>query len=196
MLTRRFSYDPAGMFEVETSDVEFRRVGDLPLLARVYRPRGAGPFPLLIDVHGGAWCKGDRLNNEPMDTALAASGLVVAAIDFRLGPDHPYPASIADVNYGIRWLKVHAVDFGAVADRLGALGSSSGGHQVLLNALRPRDPRYAADPIAAAPEVDASLAYVIACWPVIDPYARYLFARETGREDLAEMSEGYFRTVE
>ena len=196
MLTRHASYDPARNFELETTDLEYLRAGDEPLLARIYQPRGSGPFTLLVDVHGGAWCRGDRLNNEPMDRALAASGLVIAAIDFRLGPGHPYPASIADLNFAIRWLKAHAADFNAVPDQMGGLGTSSGGHQLVLSAMCPRDPRYAALPLAEAPEIDAGLAYLVAGWPVLDPYARYLFAQQTGRTDLAEMSEGYFQTVE
>lgn len=196
MLTRGVAYDPAATFDVDVEEVEYLQVDGIPLLARIYRPRGAGPFPTLIDVHGGAWCQGDRLNNEPMDSVLAASGVLVVAIDFRLGPDHPYPASISDINHGIRWLKARAADLGGSADRLGGLGASSGGHQILLNALLPRDPRYAATPVPGAPDLDASLRYVIACWPVIDPYARYRFARETGREDLVERSEGYFRSAE
>ena len=77
-------------FEIETRDIEFLRHGDAPLLARLYRPRGDGPFPALIDVHGGAWASGDRLNNAPLDEALAKSGIVVLAIDFRMPPAHRY----------------------------------------------------------------------------------------------------------
>ena len=95
-------------FEIETRDIEFLRHGDTPLLARLYRPKGQGPFPALIDVHGGAWASGDRLNNAPLDEALAKSGIVVLAIDFRMPPAHRYPASIADINFAIRWLKAHA----------------------------------------------------------------------------------------
>src|SRR5919107_459743 len=91
-------YDPTAHYEVTTSDVEYRREGDEPLLVRIYRPQGAGPFPMLLDVHGGAWTMSDRTGNEPMDQALAASGLVVAAVDFRLAPQHAYPASLADIN--------------------------------------------------------------------------------------------------
>src|SRR5690349_16259731 len=46
--------------EIDVADVEYIRHGDKPLLARVYKPRGAGPFPLVIDLHGGAWCNKDR----------------------------------------------------------------------------------------------------------------------------------------
>src|ERR1043166_7096187 len=105
-------YDPAARYELATEDVEYRRDGDEVYLARVYRPQGAGPFPALLDIHGGAWSMGDRLNDAPMDEALAASGLVVVAPDFRLAPQHPYPASLADVSYATRWLKAHAADFG------------------------------------------------------------------------------------
>src|ERR1700744_6085883 len=98
-------------FEVEERDIEFLRHGDAPLLARVYQPKGQGPFPALIDVHGGAWASGDRLNNAPLDLALAKSGIVVLAIDFRMPPKHRYPTSIADINYAIRWLKAHATEF-------------------------------------------------------------------------------------
>ncbi len=189
-------YDPAAQYEVSTEDVEYRREGGEAWLARVYRPRGAGPFPALLDVHGGAWSMGDRLNDAPMDAALAASGMVVVAVDFRLAPQHPYPASLADVNYATRWLKAHAADFGADPRHLGGLGSSSGGHQIMLSAMRPRDPRYAAIPLSEAPDADASLAYVLACWPILDPYARYLFAQETGRKELVTRTEGYFLTVD
>ena len=67
---------------------------------------------------------------------------------------------------------------------------------MLLSAMRPRDPRYAVCPLPEAGDVTATLAYVIAAWPVIDPYARYLFARETGRAALVEASEAYFLTQE
>jgi acetyl esterase/lipase len=189
-------YDPAAQYEVKTEDVEYRREGGDAWLARVYRPQGTGPFPALLDVHGGAWSMGDRLNDAPMDTALAASGMVVVAIDFRLAPQHPYPASLADVNYATRWLKARATDIGADPRHLGGLGSSSGGHQIMLSAMRPRDPRYAAIPLAEAPHADASLAYVLACWPILDPYARYLFAQETGRKELVTRTEGFFLTVD
>lgn len=120
--------------------------GGAPLLARLYQPQGAGPFPALVEVHGGAWASGDRLNNAPLDEALAKSGIVVLAIDFRVPPAHRYPASIADVNYATRWLKAHATEFNSRRNLVGGLGTSSGAHQLLLSALKPADPRYAGPP--------------------------------------------------
>jgi acetyl esterase/lipase len=198
MLTARPSYDPTATFEIEEEDVEYRRDGAASFVVRLYRPKGAGPFPTLLDVHGGAWSGGTRESDAPMSRALARSGVLVAAIDFRLAPAHPYPASMQDLNYGLRWLKARAAELGGSGRRVGALGSSSGGHMAVLAALRPRDGRYGAIPLErpagrdGAGEPDASLAYVVACWPVLDPHARYLHARQAGRPELVEKSEGYF----
>jgi acetyl esterase/lipase len=115
---------------------------------------------------------------------------VVASIDFRLGTHSPYPASIADVNYATRWLKSHASEFGASAEGVGGLGLSSGGHMVVLSAMRPRDARYAALPLSG--EADASLAYVMSGWGVLDPLARYHHARGQGKQDLLQSHHNYF----
>lgn len=90
-------------FEVDVRDVEYQRQAGRPWLARIYQPKGTGPFPTIIDVHGGAWHNGDRTNNTGIDQALAANGMVVAAIDFRQPPEAGYPASICDVNLAVRW---------------------------------------------------------------------------------------------
>ncbi|HTD79196.1 MAG TPA: alpha/beta hydrolase, partial [Chloroflexota bacterium] len=175
-------------FEVEWQDLEYRP----GLLARVYRPHGPGPFPALIEIHGGAWNNADRTQNADLARALAANGLVVASVDFRLGGQAPYPANMADINYATRWLKSRATDFGATADGVGGLGLSSGGHMVMLSAMRPYDQRYAALPLDSDPPADASLAYVMMGWPVLDPHARYLHAGERGRQDLIESHHRYF----
>ena len=65
----------AARCEIDVRDIEYRRHGGAALLARLYRPRGDGPFPALVEVHGGAWASGDRLNNAPLDAALAKSGI-------------------------------------------------------------------------------------------------------------------------
>src|SRR5215216_4075564 len=138
------SYDPAAQYDVRWQDVEYRRDGSESWLARVYEPQGSGPFPTLLEVHGGAWNNNDRTQNAPLDEALAASGLVVAAIDFHLGTQAPHPAAQADINYATRWLKVRAADFNGTSEALGGLGLSSGGHQIMLSAMRPCHPQYAA----------------------------------------------------
>jgi acetyl esterase/lipase len=185
-------YDPDGHFEVRSRDVEYRHDGSRSWLARVYEPQGSGPFPALLEVHGGAWNNNDRLQNEPLNAAVASSGVVVVAIDFRLGEAGRYPASIADVNYATRWLKQRAGDFNAVAEGLGSIGYSSGGHMNVLSAMKPRDPRYAAIPLEGAADVDAGVAYVIMAWPVIDPLARYRYAKGLGRDGMVENHHRYW----
>jgi len=134
----------------------------------------------VLEVHGGAWTSGDRLNNVAIGQYLATLGIVMLSIDFRTPPAARYPETVADVNFGIRFLKANAERFATRPDLVGGLGTSSGGHLLLLNALRPRDPRYAAFPLAG---VDASLAFAVVCWPVADPLARYNAVRERGNDD-------------
>ena len=114
------AYNPAARFDLAVSEVEFRRnsAGRM-LMARIYQPKGPGPFPTVLDLHGGAWNRKDRLAEEPMDRALAASGLLVVAIDMTLAPEAPYPACVQDANYAVRWLKAKAATWNgdAVEDR-------------------------------------------------------------------------------
>jgi acetyl esterase/lipase len=183
-------YDPNATYEVESRDVEYRREGDKVWLARVIRPRGEGPFPTLLDIHGGAWANGDRLMNEAADIGIAQGGAVVVAIDFRTSLDAPHPAAQEDINYATRWLKAHAAEFGGTAESLGGVGWSSGGHQVMLAAMKHQE--YATVPLAEAPAVDGSLAYVIMGWPVIDPLARHKLAEGRGNQELMANHLRYF----
>jgi len=107
----------------------------------------------------------------------------VLSIDFRMPPAVRYPETVAEVNFGIRFLKANAERFATRTDLVGGLGTSSGGHLLLLNALRPRDSRYAALPLAG---VDAGLAFAVVCWPVADPLGRYRAVLERGNERLVE----------
>jgi len=188
------NYDPTQRYDFKVADIEYRRDSEQSWLAMVYQPQGAGPFPALLDIHGGAWNNGDRTNNPALAEGLAASGVVVVSIDFRSGGTYPYPSSLADINYATRWLKIHAADFNADAATVGGLGVSSGGHLILLSAMRPYDPRYTALPLAGAADVDATLTYAISCWGVLDPYGRYLMAQANGNKELMANHERYFLT--
>src|SRR5438067_12382490 len=146
--------------EIRVEDVEYQRQGGKALLARVYRPAGTGPFPAVVQVHGGAWTSKDRTDNDFISRAFAESGILVASLDFRMPPEAPYPASLADINLGIRWLKARARTYGSRPDWVGIFGTSSGGHQVVLAAMRPGDPPYAALPVAECPTTAARVARV------------------------------------
>jgi acetyl esterase/lipase len=166
-------------YDLEVEDVEYVRHGDKPLLVRLFKPTGAGPFPLVVELHGGAWCRGNRLNDTVVNEPLARSGVVVAALDWRMPPVAPYPAAPTDINYAVRWLKARAGDIRSRPELFGLMGSSSGGHQAVLAAMRPRDSRYSALPLPArTAQVDASVRCVVMCWPVIDPLGRYEYAKE------------------
>lgn len=184
------AYAPDARFPVRSFDVEYRRDGTRDWLARIWAPQGTGPFPALLEVHGGAWENFDRHRDAVIIEPLAASGLVIAAIDFHSSREAPYPAAILDINYATRWLKACAQEFNAIGDHLGGLGISSGGHQLLLSAMRPRDARYAGLEAPALPGVghDASLAYLVMGWVPIDPLDRF----RKGPESLKAPTRRYF----
>jgi acetyl esterase len=170
-------------FEFTTEDVEYLHHGDKPLKLRLYKPRGSGPFPVVVDLHGGAWGKGSLEECKGRDEVLARSGLLVAALDFRDG-NHGYPSALVDINYAIRWLKARAQQLQTRADLVGISGQSSGGHLAMLAGMRPADPRYAAIALpAGSPNVDATVRCVAMSWPVINPLSRY-------RNALRERAKG------
>jgi len=185
----------AKTYEFTTEDVEYLRHGSLALKLRLYKPRGAGPFPAVVDVHGGAWGKGSLEECRGRDEVLARAGLLVAALDFRDG-EHGYPTALVDINYAIRWLKARAAQLNTRVDAFGLSGQSSGGHLAMLAAMRPADPRYAAVALpAGSPAVDASVRAVAMSWPVINPLSRYrnaLRERAAGAAWVGDIPERQF----
>jgi acetyl esterase len=164
-------------YEFTSEDVVYLRHGDRELQARLYRPSGTGPFPAVVDLHGGAWNNGDLTGTQGLDEALAKNGFVVASLNFRHAADG-YPTTLVDINYGIRWLKAHAREFNIDPNRVGSAGQSSGGHLAMLAAMRPSDSRYASQPLpAGSPKVDATVRAVAMSWPVINPLSRYRHAK-------------------
>jgi len=190
------AYDPSAKFDITVSEVEYRRnKAGRSLMARIYQPSGPGPFPTVLDLHGGAWNAKDRHAEEPMDRALAASGLLVVAIDMTLAPEAPYPACVQDANYAVRWIKANAAKWNGDASKLGVYGSSSGGHVAELLAMRPRDPRYNAIPLPGdivAPKVDATVAYVAMRSPVSNPFARFTNAETLNRAPMVNNHKTFF----
>ena len=188
------TYNPAATFDVQVSETELRRnqAGRM-LMARVYQPSGAGPFPVVLDLHGGAWNTKNRGAEEPMDRALAASGLLVVAVDLPLAPEAPYPACVQDANYSVRWLKSKASTWNGDASKVGIYGSSSGGHVAELLGMRPRDPRYNAIPLPGAANVDATIAYITTRSPISDPLARYQNAERLKRDAMMANHTTFFK---
>ena len=165
-------------YEIKIEDVEYTRHGGTPQLARLYRPQGPGPFPIMVELHGGAWCRQDRLADKLIHESLARTGVVVASLDFRQPPVAPYPASFQDIHYGIRWLKSRAAELGSRPGMVGSMGNSSGGHQAKLLAMRASDARYGEQPQPTGFTGDATVRAVNMCSPVIDPIGRYRYAKD------------------
>ena len=191
------AYDPGGKFDLAVSEVELRRnsAGRM-LMARIYQPKGPGPFPTVLDLHGGAWNQKNRLAEEPMDRALAASGLLVVAVDLTLAPEAPYPACVQDANFAVRWLKANAATWNGDGSRIGIYASSSGGHVAELLAMRPRDARYNSIPLASAPDVDATVAYVAMRSPISSTFARYENAERRGNQNMMKNNKVFFNPWE
>ena len=158
-----------------TRDEIYLTHGARALTVRLFLPDTPGPHPAVLALHGGAWCTGMPDDCHGFAHAFARAGIVVAALAFRHAADG-YPTALADINYGVRWLKAHAAALGIGA--VGIAGQSSGGHLAMLAAMRPEDPRYAALPSPSAwPAADARVAAVAMLWPVINPLSRYRHAR-------------------
>ena len=182
-------------------DVVWARADGTDFLARIFEPpeRSEGPAPVIIDVHGGVWNAGDRTYATIMDTGLANAGFLVVSIDYRDAPDYQHPVASRDVTAAVRWVRVNAAELGADPDRIGIMGSSSGGHLVLVAGLRPNAPEHHGTPIVGpdgtvAPhdDVDASVSFIGALWPVSDPQARYRYAIRTGNEGIVNFTDAYF----
>jgi len=188
-------------FDYTVADFNYIEHADGPQRLRLFMPVGTGPFPLVVDLHGGAWCNGDLKDCEARDLTLVRAGIAVAALNFRHA-DAGYPSSSSDINYAIRWLKAHAGKLNLRADKVGLSGQSSGGHLAMLAAMRPSDPRYTATASPDGASVDASVQCVVMQWPVINPLSRYRNAsrlRDSGNPpswvgDIPSRHDLYWKT--
>jgi acetyl esterase len=128
--------------EVALAGVADRRIpgpaGDLPV--RIYTPEGDGPFPVIVYFHGGGWVVGDLDTQDMIARGLAAgAGSVLVSVDYRLAPEHPFPAAPEDAFAATRWAAEHASASGGDPDRLAVAGDSAGGVLACAVALMARD---------------------------------------------------------
>ena len=122
--------------------IEDRRVpsgaGEIPV--RIYWPAADEPLPLYLDIHGGGWWMGDGFPfHAPLTRFAAASGAIVVSVDYRLAPEHPYPAALDDVMAVLSWLHENAESLGGDPDRIAVGGASAGGNLAAALTLRARD---------------------------------------------------------
>lgn len=112
--------------------------GDLPI--RLYWPVGDGPWPITVYFHGGGYVMGDLDTQDMIARAFCAwSDSIVISVDYRLAPEHPFPAASDDGYAALQWAHAHAGAIHGLADRLALAGDSAGGNLACAAALRARD---------------------------------------------------------
>jgi acetyl esterase len=101
--------------------------GDIPI--RIYTPAGKGPLPLLVYFHGGGWVIGKIETSDALCRALTnAAGCIVISVDYRLAPEHPFPAAVDDAYHATLWIAANAAGFGGDPSRIAVGGDSAGGN--------------------------------------------------------------------
>ncbi|MBM3793177.1 MAG: alpha/beta hydrolase [Acidobacteria bacterium] len=121
-------------------DLEYSHSGAASLKLDVHIPQGPGPFPAVILVHGGGWTAGHKTVNFVKDLfpVLDQTGMAWFTIDYRLAPQHPYPAALEDVEAAVAWVKENARQYKVNPKRIALMGESAGGHLVNLAGARNR----------------------------------------------------------
>jgi acetyl esterase len=173
----------AGAPEVPTEDLSIDTSGGrIPV--RIYRPldRAAEPLPALIWFHGGGWVIGSIESHDGLCRDLcAASGCAVVSVEYRLAPEHRYPAAHDDAEAVTRWLLGHAGELGLDGGRVAIGGDSAGGHLATVTSLRLRD----------RPHPGHGLRLQLLVQPVTD-----LAGGPAEHPSLSENSTGYLLTTE
>ena len=101
--------------------------GDIPV--RIHWPAGAGPFPALVFFHGGGWVVGDLDTHDVTCRSLTnQAGCVTVSVDYRLAPEHKFPAAVEDAYAATRWVADHAAELGVDPRRVAVGGASAGGN--------------------------------------------------------------------
>ncbi|MYH68007.1 MAG: alpha/beta hydrolase, partial [Dehalococcoidia bacterium] len=147
--------------------------GDIPV--RIYRPTEAGNHSLLVWYHGGGWVIGDLDGADVTCRELAAkSGSVVVSVDYRLAPEHRYPAAHEDCYAATVWAAENAAELGADASKLAVGGDSAGGNLAAVVSLRARD------------EDGPAIRFQLLVYPVTD--------HDYGTDSYRDNADGYLLT--
>ncbi len=148
--------------------------GDIPI--RIYTPTGEAPFPVLVFFHGGGWVLGDLETHDIFCRNLVnGAGCIVVAVDYRLAPEHKFPAAPEDCYAATLWVGEHAATFKGDPTRLALCGDSAGGNLAAVVAQMLRD--------RGGPDLRGQ----VLIYPVIDHYT-------AGMPSYTENAEGYFLT--
>jgi acetyl esterase len=130
-------HPPAAIASVREQSIE---TPDGALVLRIYTPFGEGCFPLLMFFHGSGFVLCSLETHDGMCRNLCAgAACVVVSVDYRLAPEHKFPAGLDDCLHATRWAAAHAGEFGADHTRIAVAGDSAGGNMAAVVALRIRD---------------------------------------------------------
>jgi acetyl esterase/lipase len=148
-----------------TRDLVYATPGGVDLCLDLYVPEAPGPTPVAVYLHGGGWLRGARTDRAAERLVpVAADGVAVAAVQYRLSGQATFPAQLDDVRAAVRWLRAEGAAHGVDATRVGAWGASAGGHLAALAGLCPD---------AGDGELgDSSVQAVVTWFPVTDLPAR------------------------
>jgi acetyl esterase len=160
------------------SRVEDRKLpgpdGAIPV--RIYTPAGSGPFPLLVYFHGGGWVLCDIETHDPVCRNLAnAARCIVVSVDYRLAPEHKFPAAADDCYAATQWVVNNATLINGDPDRVAVGGDSAGGNLAAVVALMARD------------RGGPALAFQLLVYPATDYYT-------PGTPSYQQNADGYFLT--
>jgi acetyl esterase/lipase len=120
-----------------TRGIKVAAPAGVQLTVDVARPTASGTYPIVVQIYGGAWQRGEPASNSEYAHWLAARGYVVFAIDYRHAPAFHFPAQLEDVRTDLAWIRDHAAEYGGDTSRVAFLGRSAGGHLAMLAAYTP-----------------------------------------------------------
>lgn len=138
-----FAFRPDAPAVASTMEIPMARDDGTTLLGRLYRPLESRPgdaLPLLVYFHGGGWCVGDIESYDSLCRELAnESACAVLSVDYRLAPDHPFPAAVDDAVFAAEWAARHSQTLGIDPNRVALGGDSAGGTLSIVASLLLRE---------------------------------------------------------
>lgn len=178
----QLSGEPEPVARVETRTIPSRS-GEIQI--RIYTPTGNGPFPGALYFHGGGWVICDLETHDPVCRAIAKrAGAVVVAVDYRLAPEHKFPAALLDCEDATRWVAVNATSLNVDARRLAVAGDSAGANMAAVIAAKSRDAS------------DMAIALQVLVYPVTDLSSQETASHKEFGEDhfLTQSSMNWFQS--
>ncbi len=152
------------------TDITFAVVEGESLALDAYLPATPGLHPAIILIHGGYWQAGDKESHSRLGDWMAQHGYAAFAMNYRLAPDYPFPAAVADVQCAVTWVREHAAEYDVDADRIALMGTSAGGHLAALAGLAavPASPSASWQPSCGDPAANIGVQAIISCFGPVD----------------------------